>query len=182
MESLAGRIPVARLLRTIRLFNQAAVDLKRGLQTIPQLPLELALVESMLGPEASEVATEPAQVAIEPAPKDEPSPPNAQPMRLADPPAPDPVPVAAEPAPESQPASGSLSLAGVNQAWKRVLQAVRQRNPAAEGALRSGCEPVEVDGDEIVVTFPYAFLRDKLGDPQRKMEIQEALSEVPGVV
>jgi len=39
---------------------------------------------------------------------------------------------------------------------------------------------VEVHGEEIVVTFPYPFLRDKLGDPQRRMEIQEALSEVIG--
>jgi hypothetical protein len=68
----------------------------------------------------------------------------------------------------------------VNHAWEEILQAVRRRNPTAEGALRSGCQPVEVRGEEVVVTFPYPFLRDKLGDPQRRMEIQEALSEVVG--
>jgi hypothetical protein len=40
--------------------------------------------------------------------------------------------------------------------------------------------PAEVVGDEIVVTFPFSFLREKLGDPQRRIEIQEALSEVLG--
>ena len=39
----------------------------------------------------------------------------------------------------------------------------------------------EVAGMEIVVTFPYPFLKDKLGDPKRQVEIQEALSEVLGM-
>jgi hypothetical protein len=59
-----------------------------------------------------------------------------------------------------------------------VLHAVRQRNPATEGALRSQCKPVEVAGDEIVITFPFQFLREKLVEPKRKGEIQDALSEV----
>ena len=74
--------------------------------------------------------------------------------------------------------SGPLSLAQVEDAWPSVLQAVRKRNPAAEGALRTQCRPVEVNGTEIVVTFPYPFLREKLGDPQRMREIREALTEV----
>jgi DNA polymerase-3 subunit gamma/tau len=74
--------------------------------------------------------------------------------------------------------SGPLSLAQVQEAWPSVLQAVRKRNPAAEGALRTQCQPVEVYGSEIVVTFPYPFLREKLGDPLRMQEIQEALAEV----
>jgi hypothetical protein len=44
--------------------------------------------------------------------------------------------------------------------------------------LNTGCRPVEVAENEIVVTFPFTFLRDKLGDPQRKTEIQDALAEV----
>jgi hypothetical protein len=59
-----------------------------------------------------------------------------------------------------------------------VLQAVRQLNPATQAVLNSGCKPVEVNGEEIVVTFPFAFLREKLGDPQRRAEIQDALAEV----
>ena len=59
-----------------------------------------------------------------------------------------------------------------------VLHAVRQRNPATEGALRSQCKPVEVHDSEIIITFPFAFLREKLVDPGRKGEIQDALSEV----
>jgi DNA polymerase-3 subunit gamma/tau len=186
MEALAGRLSVGQLLRAIRLFNDAAVELKRGLQTIPQLPLEMALVETIVEPGVSVASGAPAAPAPgkpsaeTPAsqqgrPRPEPAPPRPQDRRVAE------APAAAPPqaSPQAAPgAGGTLSLAQVSQAWEQVLHAVRQRNPTAEGALRSGCEPVEVSGEEIVITFPYPFLRDKLGDPQRKTEIQDALSEV----
>ena len=61
-----------------------------------------------------------------------------------------------------------------------VLLAVRKRNPATQAVLNTGCEPVEVIGDEIIVTFPFPFLGDKLGSPKRKAEIQDSLAEVLG--
>jgi hypothetical protein len=77
--------------------------------------------------------------------------------------------------------SGSLTLEQVQGAWERVLQIVRQRNPATQAVLNTGCRPAEVNGVEIIVTFPFPFMREKLRDPQRLMEIQDALSEVLGV-
>jgi DNA polymerase III subunit gamma/tau len=50
----AGRIPRGALLKAIRLWNQALLDLRASWQ--PQLPLELALIESTR-PTAEEVAT-----------------------------------------------------------------------------------------------------------------------------
>jgi hypothetical protein len=73
-----------------------------------------------------------------------------------------------------------VNLAQVEGSWGQILHAVRQRNPLVEGALRTNCKPVEVYGDEIVIAFPYPFLRDKLGDPRRRAEIQDALAEVLG--
>jgi hypothetical protein len=71
-------------------------------------------------------------------------------------------------------------LEQVERAWNEILLAVRQRNPTTEGALRSNCRPAEVSGNQIIVTFPYPFLREKLADPQRTVEIQDALSHVMG--
>ena len=192
MEAVAERMTVAQLLRILSLFTQAVTDLKRGLQIIPQLPLEMALVESILDPEAAQTSGAPDHLAPLTSPQPKPEDQRvaeqasgAQPGTGAVTPAsPGERPVKEEPAPvlqspvEGQAQSGELTLAQVERTWDQVLQAVRQRNPAAEGALRSGCKPVEVRGEEIVVTFPYAFLRDKLGDPQRKAEIQDALTEV----
>jgi DNA polymerase-3 subunit gamma/tau len=215
MEALAGRFSTGRLLRAIRLFNEAATDLKSGLQTIPQLPLEMALVESILGQEAAEAPApnppkgklarlvpaagaepeptrEPRRVAEEPADSlaadtaPRASSPTADTAPQAVSPAADTAPQAVSPTADTAPQAvskppapgGALALEQVEQTWDQVLQAVRQRNPATQGVLNTGCKPVEVNEDEIVITFPYPFLREKLGDPQRKMEIQEALSEV----
>jgi DNA polymerase-3 subunit gamma/tau len=208
MEALAQRVTVERLLRAIHLFNEAATDLRRGLQTIPQLALEMALVESALQPEtlhdagqavgepqtlyqvsakpALRQATEQASSSGTPASAEAPAgrPPTAQ--AAASPPTPASTPAssassqaqASVPQPATQIPSGTLSLAQVEQSWGLVLQAVRQRNPATQAVLNTGCQPVEVNGEEIVVTFPYPVLREKLVDPQRRTEIQDALTEV----
>jgi DNA polymerase-3 subunit gamma/tau len=186
MDALAQRFPSRRLLRAIRLFNQAATDLRTGLESIPQLPLELALVEAVLeGNESPPPVPEPDPEELRPS-KPVPSQPtaaNREPHRVAETSAAEetkqiappkhPTPSEAPPAPE-----GTLALEQVEQAWDQVLQAVRQRNPATQGVLNTGCKPVEVNEDEIVITFPYPFLREKLGDAQRKREIQDALGEV----
>ncbi len=188
MEALAEQMTMDRLLRSLRLFNEAATSLKGGLQTIPQLPLELALVECTL---EGEKAASPARQAI------------TELVGAAPPPAPQPSAAKAEPAPQPQaeqsaPASedaapeppapapatvgpaeeGPLDIGGVQRRWPDVLQAVRRRNPATYGALNTDCQPVELRGEEIVITFPHSFLRDKLNDPQRKREVEEALGEV----
>jgi hypothetical protein len=71
-----------------------------------------------------------------------------------------------------------LTLAAVEHSWAKVLQAVRQRNPTTQAVLNTGCQPVEVNGDEIVMTFPFAHLLEKLSHPQRQAELHDALSEV----
>jgi DNA polymerase-3 subunit gamma/tau len=233
MTALAERIPVDRLLQSIRLFNEAATDLRRGLQTIPQLPLELALVEVSLESEAPGTTAQPVHqeqvvyrassgAATKPDPAkpeaDVPQTPErattpvvqapasevpakaapantgpASPQATATPaaagaPADDPAATTTEapPATAQAPSGGAeaqtphVNLAQVEGSWGQILHAVRQRNPLVEGALRTNCKPVEVYGDEIVIAFPYPFLRDKLGDPRRRAEIQDALAEVLG--
>jgi DNA polymerase-3 subunit gamma/tau len=187
MESLAGRTPLPLLLQGIHLFSEAVTTLKRGgLETIPQLPLEMAFVEGSLEGPAVTVGQTPLG-SVEPKPSGQADAPTQPAMPASrtekHPPSPG---LDTDPTPESEPgvararevASGPLSLAQVEEAWPSVLRAVRKRNPAAEGALRTQCRPVEVNGTEIVVTFPYPFLREKLGDPQRMQEIREALTEV----
>jgi DNA polymerase-3 subunit gamma/tau len=212
MEATAERVPIKRLLRAIHLFNEAVTDVKSGLQVIPQLPLEMALVESILETAAPEVLTgPPAQQS--PTPPASSSPPPVQPKPRvhrvaeqpdpsralseaegvagegADPSAPSPAPTAdveagapaeAEPIPEPLATAGLPTLEQVEGAWDQVLQEVRQRNPMTQGLLNTGCTPADVQGNEIVVTFPYPFLREKLQNLQRKMEIQDALSAVLG--
>jgi len=200
MEALAQRVSVGQLLRWLRLFNEAVTDLKRGLQTVPQLPLEMALVDAILDPQASpspvqavrqgpvlyQTASPALSEPVVPQPKEETP-------EAAEPETPDPTPaepsaqtensegegqVAGKQEPGGESTAGVLTLAQVEQAWAMVLHAVRHRNPATEGALRTQCKPVEVSGNEVIITFPFPFLKEKLVDPKRKDEIQDALAEV----
>jgi hypothetical protein len=57
---------------------------------------------------------------------------------------------------------------------------VRTRNPATQGLLNSGCKAVEVLRDRVTITFPYKFLKNKLDEPQRQVEVADAFSEVLG--
>jgi DNA polymerase-3 subunit gamma/tau len=217
IKSLAARVSADQLLRALRLFNEAIVELKRGLQAIPQLPLEMALVESMLSENAPQaIASTEATDSGEPAGSlEEPTPATSRPAASAVQPSASEVrrvaeqrpsdlarttapaasesieesakeadagadvpPIVSESREEPAPARSGLTLQQVQRSWDAVLHAVRQRNPATQGVLNTGCQPVEVSDEEIVVTFPYPFLREKLGDPQRRTEIQDALTEV----
>jgi DNA polymerase-3 subunit gamma/tau len=198
LEALAQRVSIERLLRAIRLFSEAATELKRGLQIVAQLPLELALVESTLDPDSRQSSlqgSDPPDQAHSGSPPVRVPQSVPLPSRVAEqtstyqPDVADSAqrPAAAAPAEtpvqpharSSLPAqAGELTLSAVEQSWAHVLNAVRRRNPTTQAVLNTGCRPVEVNGDVIVMTFPFAHLLDKLSDPQRQAELQDALAEV----
>jgi hypothetical protein len=69
----------------------------------------------------------------------------------------------------------------VQRRWPEIIGAVQALNKTTAAVLRSNCQPVDLVDDQIVVTVPSPILRDKLENPQRKVEVQEAVSSVLGV-
>jgi hypothetical protein len=69
----------------------------------------------------------------------------------------------------------------VQRRWPEIIGAVQALNKTTAAVLRSNCQPVDLADDQIVVTVPSSILRDKLENPQRKVEVQEAVSSVLGV-
>ena len=218
MESLAAQISSRQLLEALRLFNGAVTDLRSGLQTLPHLPLEMALVESTLrastGPDKGSMTAasplRPAQPAVKSveigqaqadAPPARPQPKSAG--RTVAESAPSAsgvdgtpaertvVPVSAPPEQPPGatfyqtgpgPAAGSeLTLEQVQRRWQEIINAVQALNRTTAAVLRSNCQPVDVAADQILVTVPSAILRDKLENPQRKVELQEAVGSILGV-
>jgi DNA polymerase III subunit gamma/tau len=195
IESLAARMQVRRVVRAIQLFNDATTGLKRGgIDSIPQLPLEMALVQSMLEEETYPPASLPlrpegvAPIRIprlregqedslpsavslpETQGRGETTQPSAQREGEKGP---------AYPPPGTD-GSMRLALEDVRLAWKQILQAMRQRNPATQAVLASGCKPVEVHGDQVTVTVPSTILAEKLRDAQRIAEMEQVAGEVLG--
>ncbi|MBN1137935.1 MAG: DNA polymerase III subunit gamma/tau [Anaerolineae bacterium] len=226
MEGVAVQLSTGQLLEALRLFNGAVTDLKGGLQTILHLPLEMALIESVLHaatPPARPATPERNVAAVDSAPLRsqsrtsgravaEPAPGEASPDRKESGSAGgvDGAPAERMVAPVSAPAEqspgavlyqtgpepgaersdsrkisgvggGGLALDQVQRRWPEIIDAVQALNRTTAAVLRSDCHPVELIDDQIVVTVPSSILRDKLENPQRKVEVQEAVSSVLGV-
>ncbi len=208
IERLANRLPVQKVVRAIRFFNEATTDIRRGgLESIPQLPLEMALVQSLLESDAPPL-TSPPQPRQETEPAPSPvlretagSPPPARasaihqsktepvvPSTTPPPSSPGTPPRQAEDSPEktaSEPVpvqtESPIELEQVKLKWKQILQAMRQRNQATQAVLASGCRPVAVQGDQVTITVPSKILAEKLRDAQRHAEIEQVMGKELGI-
>jgi DNA polymerase-3 subunit gamma/tau len=186
MKELAALIPAVSLVRAIRAFSYAAGDLRSGWR--PQLPLELALVDSILEPS---VAAEPAgklppsrsagaASPFKPA-SAKPAPPAAAPAAPA---APQIKPTtaatestAAQPQ-TAQPVHG-LTLTRIQESWERVLAAIRERDSRSH-TLFAGTLPDALDGDLLSVMVPSDLVRQKCSRPETLLVLQGVLAEILG--
>ncbi|MBN1964220.1 MAG: DNA polymerase III subunit gamma/tau [Anaerolineae bacterium] len=154
----ASRIGRGALLRAIRAFNEAHADRSSDWQ--PQLPLELALLDSLAVPEETVVIRQQVSTA----------PPQAG---TAQQPVPDePEPEAS--APGEPPAIGVLT---VRQRWTDVGARADQyyRNLTA---LLNYAQLREVSGNTIVLNVQNAVFKEKLEAPERRKALVQALRDV----
>jgi DNA polymerase-3 subunit gamma/tau len=193
MDAQAGQIPTRRLLSVIKLFNDAASQMKAGLQ--PQLPLELALVEAILLDETAPVVAPP--LSPPPAggikgrgagerPAQAPTQPARQVKALAEtksgPPVADAPPTAmadevAPPPAEPRPAGATLDA--LIDRWGEFLAQVRVQNKNVEALLKD-CRPVGLDERTVTLGFFYESHLRLVEDGRRKAAIVQALSTLLG--
>jgi len=197
MENQARQLSTKALLRMLRLFNQASLDLKASLQ--PQLPLELAFMEAVLDEDSAtesgrtvsetqqgagpEVTAAPPPSATSPAVLQEDQ--AAEGSRTAQVVAVDtsPQPLSTEETTtgregEAPPASG-ITLEKVRLNWARILAEIRPHNRSAEALLRSGCAEA-VEGNIVVLGFPYAFHKERVEEPKCQALVEQVFSRVLG--
>jgi DNA polymerase-3 subunit gamma/tau len=153
------------LLRAVRAFNAALGEVRSGWQ--PQLPLELALIES----------TRPLPAESAPA-----APVATQPRR---PIAPPPIKGDAEdadepPAPASS--AAALSLAKVRSVWAQVVMRVDQESRPLGALLKqTGAEPYRVRERQVTIAVKEKWARDKVNDdPAKQQLLTRALSAALG--
>jgi len=180
----AEHFPRRALLDALRLFNEAASAKSLGSGWQPQLPLEMAFLESVNALyEASEPARAPAPSAAPPAAA-VPTAPGGQPTGT---PAPAEQPAKATkgkrkeaPAQEpGQPATPALDIQMVSQRWREVYAYTRQLDPKAGAVLNSG-QLLDIDGDTIVLSMQSEIMREKLESPGVQEFVEQALQEVFG--
>lgn len=170
MSRLASQLSPDRLLRAVRLFNQAAFELR--VSANPILPIELALVESILEKQRAPISVNSAKVENTTKPvsktagssRREPGKASLE-RKIAEP-------------RESIAPSGALGVEALRTNWDRVLVRVRVQNKVAEALLR-GAEPIRVEQDLVVLGFFYQGHAERFEkEANGKMLIEKALSEV----
>jgi DNA polymerase-3 subunit gamma/tau len=184
MQDLSSQMEGAALYRAIRAFSHAAADLRSGWR--PQLPLELALIDSVM--EGSPVRAAEAAVPPRAAPgagfggSARPLPariaPGAPPAKTA------PKADASAPAPDRDPPadripSAGLSLGRIRESWERVLQTIRERDPRSH-TLFAGAQPDSLNGDLLSVVVASDLVRQKCSRPETMLVLQGVLAEIIG--
>ena len=163
---LAGEMSRARLLRAIRIFNDAVNQYTGGWQ--PQLALELALIETQLQAERPP----PAAPAPQPAPQSRPISRSELEKQAAKAASDD-----AASQPIEQGAQPALPVASIQQGWTQLLTRINQYNrsipPLLEHAhLRA------IDGNRLVLGVLAEIFRDKIAAPARAQVIEQAIYDL----
>ena len=179
MRSLAERAAMAQLSKAVKLFRE--VDLE--FDGFSPLPLELALVECAL-PEEPVIA--PAPSAQKPAPSEKfekiaPVPPKEKPATpaKAEKKKEEPV-ITTVPTDDKQVTPEKLEI--FRNRWREVVSATKGMGSQGnlDALLRSACEPVELDGDTLVLGFYYEFHKEKIEDPKYRHMVEAKVKEVFG--
>lgn len=157
----AGQIPRAALLQSLRRFNRAALEPAGGWQ--PQLPIELAFVESVEAMFAAPVESAPA--------------PPRQPASLT------PIGETQEPSRPAKVATGPTpapdtpTIEEIAKRWKDVLRVLRDLDKPVEALLNSS-KLYGVEGQTLILQMPSELLRDKIELEQNRVLIEQALQRV----
>ncbi|MGE5141798.1 MAG: DNA polymerase III subunit gamma/tau [Rudaea sp.] len=195
MSALTTQLSTDRILRTIRLFNQAGAELRASAS--PTLPLEMALVEAVLEPAAAPAPAPHKEAVHRPAPTAAHPPPAAPEKKKA--PAsseshlkeesksapPEPRRVSG---PQEEPASepphavpeGDVTLERVQQEWPDILKRLHKVNKMVH-ALLLDAQPVSVKDNLITIGFFYPVHKDKVdNNKSAKPQLEKILAEVLG--
>ncbi len=188
VKELAQQLDAGVIVFATGRFNTALVDLKSGLLAIPQLPLELAFVESAAGaPTVMVTAVAPAPVAVapvtQPAPPLQPPPPKIAPQPAASTPV---AAVASPPVVPAAPQPGEITIENVQTVFEQAMEALEEgrtrdgrRGTLIAKALRYDARLVKVAGNEIFFVTS-ELLKKKFEQAQPQANIESVFSHQLG--
>ncbi len=175
LKGQAAQLSTRELIKVVKLFNQAGLDLKASVQS--QLPLELAFVDATLGeeekadppvarPSLGTVPKTSAEARAASTPRSAPTGESAKAVREK-----------AREEPRAASTGLGLTLSTVNSQWGRILGEAKLRNRSVEALLKS-CQPLGVEGQEVVLGFQYPFHKEKIEEPQNKALVESVVSQI----
>jgi DNA polymerase-3 subunit gamma/tau len=169
MEAHGKAFNTSDVLRMMKIFNNAATDLRGGWQ--PSLSLELALAEVIDAP--AEVAT----IAVSPpqgtAPRTKPQPVSAPVAESKPEVKSDASPQGGPPSPEEKPAINGNDIV---KAWKPLINALPKAQ-ANLGALMNSVRNIDVQGKTLILGMASDVLVEKLNKPDQIETIQRLIKD-----
>lgn len=165
-------VTIDELKRLLEVWVSAYVELSNA--EIIQLPLELAILESIGTNDANDVAAPSPPKAPEPEPSpSEPSPePEAEPQRQEE-------PAETEKNAATPEAPAQKSVGGLQSAWKDFLSNVRKENHSLAITLGLAKILAEEDG-AVTFGFGYQFHCDRVMQGENKVIIEKVIASVTG--
>jgi DNA polymerase-3 subunit gamma/tau len=173
MGAHAQGFNVPQILRTIKLFNEAALAARGAWQ--PSLPLELAFVEALGQAEGAAAGPPPTS---QPASQSAPPRPEAQPPPKTEV-ATEAQPARAEPQADAAPAQQADEAAFGGQQWDQLKDSVRKSN-ANLAALLNSVRGRELRGNVLHLGFASDVLKEKMEKEENLSAVRAALDEIMG--
>jgi DNA polymerase-3 subunit gamma/tau len=189
MSLQAKDIPLDRLVASIKAFNRASLDLKNSAQ--PQLPLELAFVESVLDvqsgqsvevtpgsgseptlPASSQTERQPHQSSTASSDTKKPRVIKESKRKYDDP---------QDGKRQSQASHGTAAydLDGVRSVWDEVIATINGKNMHLAAVARS-CRPAACEEDVLTIHVESPFHKERLESSRARKLLEDAVKEVSG--
>ena len=189
LESLVDRFSTHELLRAIKLFNQAQLDLRASDQN--QLALELAFVEAAVCETPPSVSPTPQSAAAMAPPSAGGESPVAGAGLTDRPPAAPPrvlpeetgAAVRAEDSPppiQGGQEAESVTLDEVKREWVEIRRTIRGESPQVEALVNSAVLREVEDRNCVIFEFASELLSEKLGKEENRRIVERSLSAVLG--
>ncbi len=182
LEGLASRASLNQILKTVKLFGQ----LEFGLDSNSTLPLELALVDSILaaGEESHSAQSKPKIVKSSEVLTSPPTPPVFENKPARSEPVSDLTPAietTLEAAFTPPPPGGEIEELVSN--WKQVTAQAPEdtkRSPAIAILRSAGIKPVAFENDTVVLAFKYLYHKEKIEESENQRIVEKILSHYLG--
>jgi len=156
IKSQADKIELTKLMRIIEIFQKAEGEIKWA--TIQSLPLELAVVESCEGQAVAEAFRPPQDGNLKVSATD---------VRKSE-------------IREDNIVLSSDALEKVVSNWAQILEKVKDYNHSLISSLKLA-QPVAVQGDKLILLFPYKFHKDAIEARKNRIIIDQVIEEVTGM-
>jgi DNA polymerase-3 subunit gamma/tau len=185
LKDLAAKVSLPQILTAAKLFGQLDI----GFDNYSTLPLELALVDSILtSKKVEEVPTkqtkeaprQPTEVATPPV--SPPTPPQPE-QPIAEP---EPIEAAPPTAPEvtaTPPAQPGSETEKLKLNWRQAIEQApddTKRTPAIAILRSAGVKPVAIEEDTIVLAFRYPYHKEQIEKPENQEIAEKIISNFLG--